>query len=502
LSYLKHLSPSKIIPAIQNRLDMRKLWILVFLIPIATYTFAQVVTISEDLTLRTDVAYEIIGKMKGQHLLLLDKENSFFVHAYDEELKMSWDKELELEKRRPELLGTTSNSKHFFVAYQHRWKGETILKVHQYDAGANLVDTATVKNFGFMFATPNFQIIRSEDRSKVLIFNEETDGKIEAVSFDLNEMKTLWHVTFQPENLLFSRDESQIVVDNKGKMYFIVLKSNFRSKSKEHHYEIFHYNGSAKSVGQYKIPVQEKLTYDVYFECDNLNNQLVAGGLYGEKNLAWAKGYFLLQIPEDHPEDHKIYFHEFEDELVTNYLEKDAPTKNKGIFETEIQELVVRRDGGILMIVERVKTSQRNYGTATASSYYSRSLGNVVGLMDYYYEHMLVISIHPDGKQHWANVLRKKQYSQDDNAAFSSYFLLKTPGSLHFIFNDEIKEENTVSEYNVQGNGSFERNSVMSTERQRLRLRFQEAMQIGTQEFLVPSERRNRLKLVRVQFEK
>ncbi|MEL6941688.1 MAG: hypothetical protein AAFO82_03395, partial [Bacteroidota bacterium] len=460
------------------------------------------VTISEDITLRTDISYEIIGKLKGQHLLLLDKENSFFIHAFDEELKMTWEKELELEKRRPEILGTVTKGSDFFIAYQHRWKGETIIKMHQYDAGANLLDTATVKNFGFMFTTPNFQIIRSEDRSKVLLFNEETDGKIQAVSFDLKQMKTLWYVEFQPENLFFSRDQSQIVVDNKGKMYFIVLKSNFRSKSKEHHYEIFHYDGLTKSVGTYKVPVQGKLTYDVYFECDNLNNQLVAGGLYGEKNLAWARGYFLLKIPEDNPSDHRIYFHEFDDELVVNYLEKDAPSKNKGIFETNIQELVLRRDGGILMITERVKTSQRNYGTATASSYYSRSLGNVVGLTDYYYDHMLVLSIHPDGKQHWANVLRKKQYSQDDNAAFSSYFLLKTPGSLHFIFNDEIKEENTVSEYNVQGNGNFERNSVMSTERQRLRLRFQEAVQIGTREFLVPSERRNRLKLVRVQFEK
>ncbi|MEM6700902.1 MAG: hypothetical protein AAF599_21040, partial [Bacteroidota bacterium] len=360
---------------------MRNLWITALFIATAFPVLAQVVTISEDLTLRTDIAYEIIGKLKGQHLVLLDKENSFVVHAYDEDLKMTWDKELELEKRRPELLGTTFNGTHFFVAYQHRWKGETIVKMHEYDAGANLVDTATVKNFGFMFATPDFQIIRSEDRSKILIFNEETDGGIEAVSFDLEEMKMLWHITFQPENILFSRDESQILVDNTGKMYFVVLKSNFRSKLKEHHYEIFHYDGTEKSVGRYKIPVQEKLTYDVYFECDNLNNQLVAGGLYGEKNLAWARGYFLLQIPENNPSEHKIYFHEFEDELVTNYLEKDAPNKNKGIFETDIQELVLRRDGGILLIAERVKTSQRNYGTATASSYYSRSLGNVVGLM-------------------------------------------------------------------------------------------------------------------------
>ena len=186
--------------------------------------------------------------------------------------------------------------------------------------------------------------------------------------------------------------------------------------------------------------------------------------------------------------------------MVNSFLERDAPSKNKGIFETQVQEIVLRRDGGILMVTERVKTNQRNYGANTAA-YYTRNVRNdLVGMVDFYYEHMLVISIHPDGEQHWANVLRKKQYSQDDAAIFSSYFLQKTPSSLHLVFNDEVREENTVSEYIIQGNGDFERNSVMSTENQKLRLRFRDAIQTGSKEMLIPSERRNRLKLVRVKY--
>ena len=47
--------------------------------------------------------------------------------------------------------------------------------------------------------------------------------------------------------------------------------------------------------------------------------------------------------------------------------------------------------------------------------------------------------MHPDGSNHWEKVLHKKQYSQDDDAAYSSYFLLKTPTALRVIFNDEAK---------------------------------------------------------------
>jgi hypothetical protein len=92
--------------------------------------------------------------------------------------------------------------------------------------------------------------------------------------------------------------------------------------------------------------------------------------------------------------------------------------------------------------------------------------------------------------------LHKKQYSQDDEAIFSSFFLLKSPDRLHFMFNDEIKYENTCSEYVLNPIGEFDRNSLLSTVNQGLRLRFRDAIQISATECLAPSEFRNRLRLV------
>ena len=83
---------------------------------------------------------------------------------------------------------------------------------------------------------------------------------------------------------------------------------------------------------------------------------------------------------------------------------------------------------------------------------------------------------------------------------YSSYFLFRTPTSLRFLFNDEIKYENTVSEYVLNGNGDFERNSLLSTENLKLRLRFRDALQVNGNELIVPSERRNRLRLVKLEY--
>jgi hypothetical protein len=227
-----------------------------------------------------------------------------------------------------------------------------------------------------------------------------------------------------------------------------------------------------------------------------LNKHLVAGGLYSLENLGRAEGSFYLNINPKKPDDLVLEFHPFDDEFVATLLEK-SKNKNKGVPEVSVQEIVLRRDGGILLIGELNKTFERRNGAS--SSYYGRSGPNI---MDYYYDDIFAISVHPTGEIHWKNVMHKKQFSQDDGAIYSSYFLVKTPTALRVLFNDEIKYENTVSEYVIKGNGAFDRNSVMSTENQQLRLRFRDAVQTGIDEIIIPSERRTRLKLVKVVFDR
>jgi hypothetical protein len=71
---------------------------------------------------------------------------------------------------------------------------------------------------------------------------------------------------------------------------------------------------------------------------------------------------------------------------------------------------------------------------------------------------------------------------------------------LRILFNDEIKYENTCSEYLLSPLGDFDRNSLLNTMGQGLRLRFRDALQISPSECLVPSEFRNKLKLVLVRY--
>jgi len=455
---------------------------------------AQIVTVSEEISLRNEESYDLIGMLEGQFLLFQDRGTEFLVQAFNEQMKRSWDKEITLDEKRPEVLGIVSDEKGFDLLYHFRREGNTVVKMHRYDPAANLIDSVTIKDYGYKFYTPNFLVVRSEDRSKVLVFFDENQNEIDAVSFDLNTKKVLWEKHLQLQDFSFNQDFLQVLVDDKGDMHLIIEKDNFNRRNKEHHYAIYHHEGATDLLTRYEVSMRGRLTYDAFFDYDNLNEKLVAGGMYSNKNMARAEGYFYLSVSPDDPEQQLLKFQKFDDYLVYTFMEKN---KTKGITEAVVQEVVLRRDGGILMIIEGLKEYERRVASTNRGIYdYSGS----PFMIDYYYDDLLMISIHPNGRTHWETILHKKQYSQDDGAVYSSYFLFKTPTALRLLFNDEIKPENTVSEYVIQGNGGYDRNSVMSTENQRLRLRFRDGMQIAVNELIIPSERRNRLKLVKVTF--
>lgn len=473
---------------------MKYLYILSFFLLTISVT-AQRVTVSESVSIRDDAAYQIISDERGNVLLFRDKKSKFEVQGFDTNMQLSWDKEIELDKKNPEILEVSPLGGDFCVIYKMKRKLQPVLKIHRYSSAANLLDSATIKVYESTFFMPVFQITFSENKNIALIWYVENQNEVSALAYDIAKMEVLWETAFMPEGMVMSRDFGQALVNNAGDMFFILKKDNFNSKRSEHFLEIFDYGPTrGDHLRRSIVPMKDHLTYDVLFSYDNQNKELKAAGFYSLDNLSKAEGFYYVNIPDSGTDGLTLRYYPFEDEFVAVLLEKDK-AKNKGIPEVSIQEIVHRQDGGIILIGELNKEFQRGMASST---YYNRN--SLRPVTDYYYDDIFLISIHPGGEMHWKNILHKKQYSQDDDAVFSSYFLAKTPTALRVIFNDEIKTDNTVSEYVIHGSGDYDRNAVMNTERKDLSLRFRDGVQVSANEIVVPSERRNRLKLVRISY--
>lgn len=456
---------------------------------------AQTITVSEEIPLRSDTRYDLIGRMGNHTLLFQDRNPKFSVQAFDARMRPSWEKEIELDKRNSKILALLPGYSDFSLLYTFRDRGHTLLKLHRYDPAANLRDSALIHDFGFLFYTPIFEWVRSEDRTKAVVFFHENQNSMQALCIDLRTAELLWIQTVKPEDFYFNENFLQAIVSNDGDLYYVLEYDNFRSKRKVHHYQLLQLTADL-TLRQAEIVLGDQLTYDVFFRYDNVNDQLVGGGLYSEKDITRAAGYFYLGIPAEEVGRYTLVFSPFANALVESLRGKELK-ENRGIDELSVREIVLRQDGGALLVMERNRQFERRSGVANRTFY-----DNSTRLMvDYYYDELIVAAIHPNGSPHWSNILYKKQYSQDDQGVYSSYFLLRGQEELRFLFNDEIRYENTISEYTVLSTGDFDRNSLLSTVNLDLRLRFRDAMQVGHDQLIVPSERKNRLRLVHMVYE-
>ncbi|NNE29087.1 MAG: hypothetical protein HKN16_05600 [Saprospiraceae bacterium] len=470
----------------------------IFFLLITLTTFAQRVTVSEEIPLRSDDGYSLLGKFKS-HILVFRSESGdkFEVQSLDEKMRISWKKDIELDKKNPNLLDVISYNDHFYLFYTYRSKGNVFLKAAKFDAAANLRDSTTIKNLGSSWYAPKFRVVSSEDRSRVVFYKVEKQSYFDLYSFDLSSMELRWENKIRPDRYLDQKDFEQAFVDNRGNFYFIQEKDNRKIRMDDHRVEIYSCNGPGEANRKNTaLAIPDYLFYDIIWKYDNVNKQMTAGGMYSINNRSRANGYFMLSIDVWNDRDYFFQTTEFTDDFIAGIAGKGLD-EEKGISEIEVRDLVLRRDGGFMIFFERTKITERRLASGSGGYVGRNGTGFIV---DHYYDDVIALSLNPDGSYFWHDVLHKKQYSQDDGAVYSSFFTLTTPSRIRLLFNDDIKSETTVSEYVVRADGQSDRNALLSTDDQELRLRFQDALQITSNEVIVPSEKRNRLKLVRVTY--
>ena len=334
----------------------------------------------------------------------------------------------------------------------------------------------------------------SEDRTKIMIYFFTKNSAINAVCYDLKTSSLVWNKEIHTEGRL-REDFSEAIVSNSGVGYFISDRSPTNHRKQRLNLEIIRYSQGLQDPLSFNVEITEIYTQEIKIAYDNENGFIVASGLYTDKANSRQNGLFVLRINTLNPEK-RIYQKFPFDPKLENEIIAELKDKQEGILDLKPVEIILREDGGIMLISEIQKVHQRYGGLASAAS---RNAGNR-SWTDYYNEDIVMHSFFPDGSQHWNLVLHKKQYSQDDDAAYSSFFTFKNRSAIRLFFNDEISNSNTVSEYIIAGNGQSHRKSVMSTEYQKLRLRFSSAMQLDGRSFLVPSDSGNKINLVKIAY--
>jgi len=480
-----------------NHLKKYSLITLIFCLLVNTNLFSQEVLVSENFNMRNDYAYEILGHIGENILMYRDRGYAKKLVALDTTMQMKWEKDLQFEKENINVYGLIPQDTSFIAFYGFKEKKNEYLKAGLFDENGVRLDTTDILEEEKGFLRENIEVKFSENKKKTLLYYTSGNNKIKFIVFDNDTLGVSWKDEFIVDEVNLYRDLVDVLISDLGEVFCLFEKYNNKFRIKDHVAEVMAILNEGRNAEIITIPMKGKISQSMVFSLDTKQQKIGVFGLYHDKKLDISQGYAfsILDIHSIFVTPWDFSYHPFDKDLTYDLSGGDKEDELKHV---RIKDVVWRQDQGFLMFIEEQRSFSRrqNYTQGRSNS----NFGSFRGWTDYFNEDIGVISVHPDGNEHWNRVLYKKQFSQDDGAVFSSFFIFKTPSRLRLLYNDEIKNDNTVSEYILGPTGKSKRSSLLSTEYQDLRLRFNDALQDSNMELYVPSEKNQQLSIVKISY--
>lgn len=479
---------------------MKNIYLTLLLLAIAFFSVctpleAQRLDLSPEIPMRSSTEFSIIGRVQDYNLVLLQENDKFQVLAFDEEMSRAWERDIVLERKSTDLLDVVTDGRSIAMYYYYKHRGEVFLQVRRYDERMMLIDSSQIKQFDRRPFSPTPKLYVSQNKQKVAFVNVQSDSKLEIQLYDAQLDSTIIDMVYSPVGFSHRNDFFDFLVDDEGGMHVILTKDNKKIKQAFNRLEVTSFAPNSQNFRQYNLDFQGRLWYDMELTYDNRNQQIIGAGFASTKSGAEAHEVFYLRLPQTESDSNMLVFTPFDPDYLTLLLGRNLD-KNIGLSEVDIRQIIPRIDGGVLLVAERNRRYIRNVNSYY--SMYNRSQNAVQ--VDYHHDEVLLFSLHPDGQIHWNEVLHKKQYSQDDDGEYSSFFLMLNRSNLRFIYNDAIQRHTTAYEYVVSPSGQMVRNSLFNTKRYRLMLLMRDACQVSSDAVLIPSEYKSRLKLLQMTF--
>jgi hypothetical protein len=188
-------------------------------------------------------------------------------------------------------------------------------------------------------------------------------------------------------------------------------------------------------------------------------------------------------------------FAAFAPEFIAKIKGTRQPKSTERLYTFVLDNIILRKDGGIIVVAESYHKTLRPRNNAFANDPYGGYAYGEVSAT-YYFEELMVLSMAPTGDIEWKDVLIKSQISSGDNGRFSSYIMMNRGSHIGFVFNDEVRYRTNVIQYLVDPSGDLQREIILNSRKYDLYLMPQYGKQVSSRELVMPSFKKGKLRFV------
>ncbi|HMV22690.1 MAG TPA: hypothetical protein PKZ72_08190 [Saprospiraceae bacterium] len=466
--------------------------LLICLYLAAIPVYAQKFYLSEPFRSKMNDDIELVGQQNGFVFFTQESDHDFRILRLNAELYNNRTLILPLNERKTKVRYTAIVDKMLTVVYSYRVKSELCIKIVRYDTDLNLRDSLTMACFGDAGYSPDIKAIPSKDKKTLVLYYIQAANYIQCYSFNLHTQKLNWayrwdHTLEKTEYRYFEK----ILVDNGGNAVLIFNEPG--TGKHDHNISCGYLTATGVVTRQFKN--QPYNLYEADWLIDDKNQRLILAGMYSKDKSYRAEGvlYWRVRLPLDN-DTPLLSTNPFNTARITGF-ESERNNFENGIDGISVVEILLKHDGGVVLILEKRQQNERNTRGRLIES------GNTIrNSTDYYYDDVYICSVNANGTTDWLAPLAKKQFSQDDGADFSSFLFMKGKDYLRLVFNDEILNDNTISEYLIRPDGTFARKNIPNKDLRKLKIMFRKGKQVSVGSGIVPCYVKNKLRYLKIEY--
>ena len=458
-------------------------------------------TVSPDINIRGTQLYSVIGRIDETILFFHDKASTKKVILYNDQLQYKSEREISLENDRANVVEVVLLDTVFGVIYNFRDKEVQTYSFATFNNKAEAVFNDTIISTQRDWRSMSHKPILSEDRKLLCLYSILNSDQIRIIVYDMVKCRLLSRTDVLIKQTNLQDDVRDIKLTNRGEVVILAEINNSRSQRERHLVNVFTID--ARSGGTYheQFSLKNYVCANLVMSVNNHEGTIGIAGLCDEKRDQESSYYMWMSGKPGDMAQSPVIMKPLDRQLM---FEIYGDKKKSRLQSFLVNDIIWQENGEAIMVLEmQVDMNRRiNSGGTIVQNRY-RPFGNLSefsGWSDHYREDIVLLALDKSGKLRWHQVFYKKQFSQNDNGVYSSYFKMRTPSRIRIVYNDEIKANSTVSEYIFNSLGDYRRSSVFNTEYQGLKLRFTEAIQLSSSEILVPSQSAYALNLVKIEY--
>lgn len=470
--------------------------------------------------------FEIIGKVGANILVYKGNRSDNAISVYSPEMKLVERVKLGYEDDRWINVDFINYPDHAWMIYQFQRKGIVYCMGVKLDGNAKqLADPVELDTTRIGWAANNkiYTTVFSDDKQKIMVFKvNNRNPKVfifTTLLFDAEmrlQNKHRMNIDMEERNDYFT----DFLLDNDGDLVF---GKYIRKGGSEYitDLKLILKKANADSFAMYDMQTKDRVLDEIKIKVDNTNKRYLFTAFYYKQRRGNVEGLYTVVWDKNADKIEREGALTFNDDLRKMAKGPDANLRI-AFNDYFINDIIIRKDGGYLLIGESMYTSTRG-GTFNRWDYMGwNSPWNTP--LDYYYwspyyspwrypwnrwgssqpsryhaENILVLSFDNQENLQWSNVITKSQYD-DESDALVSYELMNTGGQLHFLFNLYERRTLLLNDHSIGADGKITRHPTLKNLERGVEFMPRYAKQISTQQTVVPCLYRNYLTFAKIEF--